>query len=112
MTKAIRACRGHAAEEKTVDYVIVRTEQAGVFAGELASCNDTTRKVVLKNSRWLWHWAGALTVEYLALEGTTSPNSCQFPIPVPLRVLYGVKDIIHCTERGMKSIQEVPVWRG
>lgn len=44
-------------EVKDLEYVIVRTFSAGVFAGRLLSRDG--REVVLLNARRLWYWSGA-----------------------------------------------------
>jgi len=91
-------------------YVIVRTQNAGVFAGYLVSNTDTT--ATLTDSRRLWYWSGAASLSQLAVIGTSKPTQCKFPAPIEGE--HTVKDwieIIPVTDRARKSIAEVPVWQ-
>lgn len=90
-------------------YVIIRSVNAGCFAGELISRNGDS--VVLHNSRRLWFWAGASSLSQLAVSGTSKPNQCKFPVPVPVHEILGVIEIIETTASGRASIEAVPVWQ-
>jgi len=90
-------------------FVIVRTYSAGVFAGELESRSG--QEVVLKNARRLWYWAGAATLSQLAMEGTTKPKECKFPIAVERIELLQAIEIISVTENAKESILGVPPWK-
>ena len=60
--------------------VIVRTYSAGVHVGELVSHKGT--EVTLKNARRIWKWAGAFTLNAVAVTGvdrTQSRISCAVP---------------------------------
>jgi hypothetical protein len=61
--------------------VIVRTYSAGVFAGVLKSRKG--REVVLTNARRLYYWSGAASLSQLAVDGTSNPANCKFPVAVP-----------------------------
>ena len=93
----------------TENYVIVRTYSAGVFAGNLESRNG--KEVVLKNARRIWYWKGAASLSQLAMEGTSDPTSCKFPVEVAEITLTEAIEIIPCTEKAEKSIKEVPIWK-
>ena len=56
----------------TARYVIIRSQNAGCFAGNLESRDGDT--VVLTESRRLWYWAGAASLSQLATEGTSKPK--------------------------------------
>ena len=88
--------------------VIVRCVQSGMFYGTVLDRRGT--EILLKNSRWLWYWKGAISACALATEGTTDPASCKFTAVVNQRVLLDAKDIIICTEQGSDNIESVPVW--
>lgn len=92
-----------------MEYCMVRTFSAGVFAGYIESRNG--KEVVLRNARRIWQWAGAASLSQLATEGTSNPNNCKFPIPVDKVLLTEVIEIIQITEKAQKSIQGVPVWK-
>ena len=90
-------------------YVIVRTYSAGVFAGYLKERNG--KECTLLNARRIWYWEGAASLSQLAMEGTSKPANCKFPIAVEQVVLTEIIEVLNVTEAGKKSIEEVPVWR-
>jgi hypothetical protein len=90
-------------------YVIVRTYSAGVFAGELVSRKG--QEVVMKNARRIWYWDGAASLSQLAMEGTSKPSTCKFPLPVTRVELTQAVEILDVTPAARKSIEEVPVWQ-
>jgi len=89
-------------------YVIIRSEKAGVFAGYLKK--DEGDKVELINSRRVWYWEGAATLDQLAVDGTSKPDKCKFPCVVSRKKILGVIEIIPTTEKARISIQGVKVW--
>ena len=90
-------------------YVIVRTYSAGVFAGFLESRKG--QEVVLTNARRIWYWKGAASLSQLAMEGTSCPNECKFPIAVDRVELLQVIEILDVTEKAKSSIESVPLWK-
>jgi hypothetical protein len=92
-----------------MQYVIVRTYSAGVFAGYLKS--RAGKEVVLNNARRLWYWDGAASLSQLAMEGTKAPENCKFPIDVDEVLLTEAIEILTVTPSAKKSIAEVPVWK-
>ncbi len=94
---------------ETKPYVIVRTESAGCFAGELESKRE--HEITLLNARRLWYWDGAASLSQLAVEGTSKPQNCKFPAITPRHTLNKWIEIIEATDRGRSSIEGVPVWR-
>ena len=90
------------------EYVIVRTEAAGVFAGTLESRKK--RKVTLSDVRRLWYWAGAATLSELAISGPGKPNECKFPAPVTRITVLGAIEIIEVTAEAEAAIRAVPIW--
>ena len=92
-----------------MSYVIVRSADAGVFAGELVSRNGD--EVEMNNVRRLWYWDGAASLSQLSQEGVTKPEECKFPVEVPSMTILGVCEIIPCTEEARKSIGDVPDWK-
>ena len=90
-------------------YVIVRTYSAGVFAGYLQSRKG--QEIVLTNARRLWYWAGAASLSQLAVDGTSKPQECKFPVAVPRVELLQVIEILDVTEKAKSSIENVSVWR-
>jgi len=98
--------------ENEKPYVIVRSAQAGCFAGELVDRTETPSgtTVVLSQCRRLWYWAGAASLSQLAQVGTSNPNDCKFPVPVERHEILRVDEILLVSQVARKSIEEVPVW--
>ena len=94
---------------KTRKYVIVRTYSAGVFAGLLQSREG--KEVVLTDARRLWYWAGAASLSQLAVDGTSAPGKCKFPVAVPSVTLTEAIEILEVGVAARESIEGVPVWR-
>lgn len=97
-------------------YVIARSADAGVFAGELVApvteLGDGTplTSVTLAHARRLWYWAGAATLSQLAVSGTSKPADCKFPPEVTTIVVMGVCEVLAVTDAAWASIAEVPAW--
>jgi hypothetical protein len=89
-------------------YVIIRTQNAGVFAGYLKEKDGEF--VELKNARRLWYWSGACSLSQLAMEGTKNPAECKFPCEVNSIQLSQVIEVIEATQEAKDSIASVAVW--
>ena len=71
-----------------MDYVIIRGDRSGVFAGYLESKKE--REVILRQARRIWYWSGAASISQLAEDGTSDPSNCKFPKPVnKIQILEG-----------------------
>ena len=92
-----------------MDYVIVRTYSAGVFAGYLETKNG--QEVMLRKARRLWAWYGASSLSQLAVDGTSKPNDCKFPCEVDRIQLLQAIEILDVTDKAKKSIAGVPLWK-
>ena len=97
-------------------YVIVRSVNAGVFAGTLANggqIGDGTdhSTVTLTDARRLWYWDGAASLSQLAVDGTSKPSTCKFPVEVPVAEIIGVCELLAVTDKARQSIAAVPVWQ-
>jgi hypothetical protein len=92
-----------------LEYKIVRTYTAGVFAGYVKSRNG--QEVVMLKARRLWSWAGAASLSQLAVDGTSKPDDCKFPEEVSKVELLQVIEILDVTSKAKKSIQSVKVWK-
>ena len=95
--------------KRKLEYKIVRTYSAGVFAGYLESRNG--QEVVLKDARRLWYWKGAASLSQLAVEGVKCPAECKFPIAVSSVTLLQAIEILDVTESAKKIIESVPIWK-
>lgn len=113
--------KDHFEEEKEVDkepaedcegypYVIVRSKDAGAFAGYLKNRDDG--EVTLLKSRRLWYWDGAASLSQLSVDGVSKPKNCKFPCEIKgEHEIIGVCEIIPCTRKAQKSINKVKIWR-
>ena len=102
MTKTTKKAAG-------MPYVIVRTYSAGVFAGLLESRKG--KEVVMRDARRIWYWAGAASLSQLAMDGTSKPLECKFPVAVDRVVLLEAIEILDVRPEARAIIEGVPVWR-
>jgi hypothetical protein len=91
------------------EYVIIRADRAGVFAGNIESREG--QEVLLKNARRLYYWDGACSLSQLAKEGTKSPNQCIFTVTLASIEILGVIEIIPCTAIAESTIKGVKEWK-
>lgn len=90
-------------------YYIVRSDRAGVFAGNIKECNG--REVVMANARCLWYWDGAASIMQIANEGVKKPRNCKFTVTVEEVKFFDVIEIIPCTEAAEENIKAVKEWK-
>ena len=99
-------------QSKSVDgmeYVIIRSVQAGVFAGYLKSKDRD--EVTMVNTRRLWYWDGASSLSQLAMVGVTKPENCKFSVVVNNQIVLGVCEILNTTEKAKTCIEEIESWK-
>ena len=94
---------------KGLDYCIVRTYNAGVFAGYY------DRKIkgqegTIFSARRIWYWDGANSLSELAMKGVTKPKNCKFALSVPEIDLKNIIEILPCTDNAQKNIALVEEW--
>lgn len=89
--------------------VLIRGNRSGVEFGELVSQNGS--EVTLKNARRIWYWDGAASLSQLAKDGTSNPSNCKFTVFVDSITILDTIEIIPCTVKAIKSIEEVRVWK-
>ncbi|MGA9041651.1 MAG: hypothetical protein WB421_14055 [Terriglobales bacterium] len=92
-----------------MEYKIVRSQSAGVFAGLIESIDGET--VTMLKARRLWYWVGAASLSELALKGVKKPKDCKFPIAVDRIVIRPWIEIIDVTPEARASIEGVPEWQ-
>ena len=88
---------------------IVRTKNAGVFAGKVVKRDG--QEVLLNDARRIWYWDGAASLSQLATTGTSKPGKCKFPAPVAEVLLFEVIEMIPITDVASASIASVPEWK-
>lgn len=91
-----------------LEYKVVRTYSAGVFAGYLESRDG--QEVVMRKARRLWYWDGAASLSQLAMEGVKKPENCKFPCEVDRVELLQAIEILDVTKGAQESINNVPIW--
>lgn len=106
--KYIRADSVQSQPDMDVEYVIVRCDRSGVFAGIITKEDGNT--AVLKYARRLWYWSGAATLSQLAIEGTKKPSECKFPAAVPEIRLKDVIEVIPCSKNARAQIEGIKAW--
>ena len=89
--------------------VIIRGNKSGVEFGELVA--QEGQEVTLKNARRIWYWEGAASLSQLAKDGTSKPDGCKFTVFVNSITIFDVIEIIPCTDKAIKSIEEVKEWK-
>ena len=67
--------------------------------------------MTLHNARRIWYWEGAASLSQLAKDGTAIPEKCRFTVSVDSITILDAIEIIPCTDKAIKSIEEVKVWK-
>lgn len=88
--------------------VLVRGSQSGVYFGELVS--QDKQEVEMKNVRNLWRWSGANTLLDLAENGAQNINECRFSNNVDSIILTDICEIVPCSDKSIKNIEDVAEW--
>ena len=101
--------RGKAIELDGMEYCIVRTYAAGVFAEKKEKREG--KEVIIRKVRRIWYWDGANSLSQLAVDGTLKPENCKFACEVDKIIVTEAIEIIPCTEKARKSIMEVEEWK-
>lgn len=92
-----------------LEAVIIRSQNAGVFYGYLESRKGD--EVVLRQSRRVWYWSGAASLSQLAVDGTSKPKDCKFPVAVDRHTILQVIEVLPLTAKAKKSLDGVAVWQ-
>lgn len=97
-----------ASSMKGKPYRLIRTENAGVFAGYLDKRVGKEAKLLC--ARRIWYWSGANSLSQLAVDGTNDPDSCKFAVPVDVE-LTEVIEVLTVSKKAQESILGVKEWR-
>jgi hypothetical protein len=89
--------------------VIVRGDRSGVFFGTLVAKEG--KEVKLENCRRIWYWDGAASISQLANDGVTRPENCKFTVTVSEIIITDAIEIILCTDKSIKNIEDVSEWK-
>jgi hypothetical protein len=88
---------------------IVRCDRAGVFYGEVKSKNKDS--ITMTNVRKVYYWDGACAIEELALNGTTSPDSCKLTVVIPEMEIASPIQIIPCSTKSIEILDSIKLWK-
>lgn len=91
-----------------MEYCIIRTYSAGVFAGYVE--NMVGKEVIIRKVRRIWYWDGANSISQLAKDGTKKPENCKFACEVDKIIVTEAIEVIPCTEKAKASITGVEEW--
>ncbi len=91
---------------------IIRTYSAGVFYGEVEKIEHEVSGVgvTIRNCRRIWRWEGAASLSQLAKEGPGRPGS-KITVAIDQMQVFGVIEIIPCSEKAVMSIESTKAWR-
>lgn len=91
--------------------VLIRADRAGVFFGTLAEYDKTNGVVELHKCRRIWYWSGAASLSQMANDGVKNPSACKFTQVVKNMQIAGVIEVLPCTQKAAKCIEEVVIWQ-
>lgn len=91
------------------NYCVVRGDRSGVFFGIVKSIDG--QMVEMEKVRKLYYWDGAFAVEGLAEYGVTNPENCKFTVVVDSLIITDAIQYLLCSEKSIKSLSGVPVWK-
>jgi hypothetical protein len=96
-----------------LEAVLVRSNGAGVHFGYLESkeYKPGGTVVVLHATRRVWYWDGAASLSQMAEEGVSKPNNCKFSMEVVQNEIANVIEILMLSEKALKNLCSVPVWK-
>ena len=88
---------------------IFRGDRSGVFFGTLLERNG--QEVKIGECRRIWYWEGACSISEIAKVGTTRPYDCKFTVVVNELTILDCIEIIKCTDKAIKVLENVPEWK-
>ena len=93
--------------------VVIRSDRAGVFYGELVKQEIAGDKLMvqMKNARRVFYWSGAASLSQLAVDGTKRPDDCKITLSVDTITVMGVIEIIPMTDKAAKNLDSVRTWK-
>lgn len=98
-----------AAKKKGLEYCIIRTYSAGVWAGWIDTSSKNMCQEVYE-ARRLWRWWSEFTLSSLATDGMKKGKEKEnkYDVPVKRVILKEIIEIIPCTEQAMQQIVNHP----
>jgi hypothetical protein len=98
-----------AKSKEGMEYCIIRTYSAGVFAGWI-NRKFKGKEATIFDSRRIWYWEGACSLSQLANDGTKKPGNCKFSQVVSETDLKDIIEVIPCSENAKECIEGVKIW--
>lgn len=92
---------------KKVQKFIIRADRAGVFYGEIVERRGD--EADLRNVRRVHSWRGAASLSQMAMDGVGPSSS--LTMVVPSMTVLGVIEVIPCSAKATKCLDEYPVWK-
>ena len=96
--------------KKGMEYCIVRTYSAGVFAGYYDRKNKGKEGTV-HEARRIYYWDGAASLSQMANDGVKKPSNCKFSQVNAEVDLKEIIEVIPCSAVAKKIIEGVSVWQ-
>lgn len=97
-------------EYENKDYLIFRTESAGVFCGFLNRYEASVRHAWIHECRRIWSVEKAFTLSAVALNGIQKGKMSVVTPGPNCHILSQVVELIPCTEVAIKSLREFPAY--
>ena len=97
--------------KKSLPKVVIRSDRAGIFYGDLEKFDPATSVVTMCNCRRIWYWSGARSLSQIAQEGVKHPKKSHITVSVDKMLIMGVVEVLYCTEKAIKNLNAVPVWK-
>lgn len=91
----------------TTGKVIVRSDKAGVFYGEIAARRGGEADMV--NVRRVHYWEGAASLSQMSQDGVGLGS--RLTLVVPSMTILGVIEIIPCAPKAVANLDAHPVWK-
>lgn len=85
---------------------VVRSYDAGVYFGTVTEIDGETVKI--ENVRNIWYWEGANCLSQVAIDGIKTGKVSQ---TISSMILNRVCQIIPCTDKAIKSLEEIRIWK-
>lgn len=98
-----------APKKKGLEFCIVRTYSAGVWAGYIDRKKNSKENVVYEAVR-LWAWYGA-SLSQVAKDGVTDSSKWKIPEDVSEVSLTEIIEVIPCTEKSQNEITNLKRWK-
>lgn len=88
-------------------FVLVCTENRGVFAGEMSAYDSAMRSITLKNARMCVYWARSIR-GVVGLAKTGPDSSCRITPAAPSMLLEKVTAVMDCTKEAVVAWEKEP----